>query len=89
LGATVELMGPLPQEQVAELLPAVDCYVQPSIITPSGKMEGIPVALMEALACELPVIATQISGIRVGTAWRPILVPQQCGGAGRRHSICA
>jgi glycosyltransferase involved in cell wall biosynthesis len=26
-------------------------------------MEGIPVALMEALACALPVVATSISGI--------------------------
>jgi glycosyltransferase involved in cell wall biosynthesis len=26
-------------------------------------MEGIPVALMEALACRLPVIATSLSGI--------------------------
>ncbi len=79
LEATVELVGPLPQEQVAELLPTVDCYVQPSIITSSGKMEGIPVALMEALACELPVIATQISGIPelVQPGETGYLVPQQ------------
>jgi len=63
LEAVVELLGPQPQEEVARLLPTVHCYVQPSIITPSGKMEGIPVALMEALACALPVVATSISGI--------------------------
>jgi glycosyltransferase involved in cell wall biosynthesis len=28
-----------------------------------GKMEGIPVSIMEALACELPVVATQLSGV--------------------------
>src|SRR5262249_53237481 len=33
------------------------------IQTKSGKMEGIPVALMEPLACEVPVISTRISGI--------------------------
>jgi glycosyltransferase involved in cell wall biosynthesis len=59
----VILLGPQPQETVANLLPTADCYVQPSIITPAGKMEGIPVALMEAMACGVPVIATAISGI--------------------------
>jgi glycosyltransferase involved in cell wall biosynthesis len=63
LSGLVELLGPLPQEEVARLLPQADCYVQPSIITPSGKMEGIPVALMEALACQVPCIATAISGV--------------------------
>ena len=63
LNGIVELLGPLPQEKVAMLLPRADCYVQPSVITSSGKMEGIPVALMEALACSLPVVATNISGI--------------------------
>jgi len=59
----VFLLGALPQEDVADLLPTADCYVQPSVITPEGKMEGIPVALMEAYAAGLPVIATDISGI--------------------------
>jgi colanic acid/amylovoran biosynthesis glycosyltransferase len=63
LTTTVELLGPLPQEEVARLLPTAHCYVQPSIITPAGKMEGIPVALMEALACEVPVVATDLSGV--------------------------
>jgi colanic acid/amylovoran biosynthesis glycosyltransferase len=63
LQTTVELAGPQPQEEVARLLSTAHCYVQPSIITPSGKMEGIPVALMEALATSLPVVATAISGI--------------------------
>ena len=59
----VILMGAKTQDEVSALLPTAHCYVQPSIIAPSGKMEGIPVALMEALATGLPVIATDISGI--------------------------
>jgi glycosyltransferase involved in cell wall biosynthesis len=63
LEAEVELLGPLDQQEVAARLSRADCYVQPSIITASGKMEGIPVSIMEALAAERPVVATQISGV--------------------------
>jgi colanic acid/amylovoran biosynthesis glycosyltransferase len=63
LDGTVELLGALPQEAVSRLLPTAHCYVQPSIVMPSGKMEGIPVSLMEALACRLLVVATDISGV--------------------------
>jgi len=63
LEGIVKLAGPKTQTEVAGLLAAADCYVQPSIITPNGKMEGIPVAIMEALAVQLPVIASELSGI--------------------------
>lgn len=63
LEAEVSLLGPKPQNEVARLLAESDCYVQPSVITPSGKMEGIPVSIMEAFATGLPVVASDISGI--------------------------
>jgi glycosyltransferase involved in cell wall biosynthesis len=49
--------------QVVAELRAAHCVVQPSVVTDTGKMEGIPVALMEALACARPVIASDLSGI--------------------------
>lgn len=63
LDGRIELLGAKTQEEVAALLPTANCYLQPSIMTPAGKMEGIPVALMEAMACQLPVIASDLSGI--------------------------
>lgn len=63
LDGCVELLGARTQDEVAALLPTADCYVQPSIITPSGKMEGIPVGIMEAMASGVPVVATRISGV--------------------------
>ena len=63
LEESVELVGPRTQDEVSELLRTANCYVQPSVITSSGKMEGIPVALMEAMASGIPVVATCISGI--------------------------
>lgn len=60
---SVELLGSRTQSEVSNLLANANCYVQPSIITMSGKMEGIPVSIMEAMVCSIPVIATSISGI--------------------------
>jgi glycosyltransferase involved in cell wall biosynthesis len=63
LGAKVELLGGLPRAGVLAHLRNADVMVLPSIRLDSGKQEGIPVALMEGMAMELPVIATNISGI--------------------------
>jgi glycosyltransferase involved in cell wall biosynthesis len=63
LGEHVRLLGARTQQQISDMLPSADCYVQPSIVTRSGKMEGIPVAIMEALACAKPVVASNLSGI--------------------------
>lgn len=59
----IVLLGRQPRQKVSELLNTSDVLVLPSIITSRGKKEGIPVALMEALAAQLAVIATDISGI--------------------------
>jgi len=65
LGLTdrVRLLGAQPRHKVSELLQQVDALALPSVVMPNGKMEGIPIALMEALAAEIPVVATAISGI--------------------------
>ncbi len=75
----IELMGPRTQDEVSRFLQTANCYVQPSVVTHTGKMEGIPVALMEAMASRMPVVATSISGVpelvRAGeTGW---LVPPE------------
>ncbi|MCS6840390.1 MAG: glycosyltransferase [Roseiflexus sp.] len=59
----VILMGALPRQRVSEVVREADVMALPSVVMPNGKMEGIPVALMEALASEIPVVATSISGI--------------------------
>lgn len=48
---------------VRQRLAAADFFVLPSLTAPNGDMEGIPVALMEAMAAGVPVITTDHSGI--------------------------
>jgi len=59
----VRFHGALPEPEVAALLDRADLFVLASIVERSGFMEGIPVALMEALAAGVPVVATRLSGI--------------------------
>jgi len=72
LGRKVILCGWMDSGQVAELLAWADCFVLPCVPTGTGKQDGIPVALMEAMACGLAVVSTTISGI-------PELVRPGCG----------
>lgn len=59
----VTLVGSLSSDAVATELDWADVFVMPSVIAGNGMMEGIPVALMEAMASGVPVIASGISGI--------------------------
>ncbi len=42
---------------------AADLLVMPSLIAPSGDRDGIPNVILEALLCEVPVVASAVSGI--------------------------
>lgn len=59
----VTLLGPRNENEVARMMDEAMMFVLPSIIAPDGQMEGIPVALMEALAHGRPTVTTRISGI--------------------------
>lgn len=63
LSDLVTLEGAKNQDEVIRFLADANCYIQPSIITAEGRMEGIPVAIMEAGASSLSIIATDISGV--------------------------
>jgi glycosyltransferase involved in cell wall biosynthesis len=73
LGGIVELRGALPHEEVPRVLAAATAMVLPSVTARDGQMEGIPVALMEAMAAGVPVVSSRLSGI-------PELVPEEVGG---------
>jgi glycosyltransferase involved in cell wall biosynthesis len=56
LGPHVELLGPLEVTDVRLLLGESDVFLH------SGLSEGIPNAVIEAMACGLPVVATDVGG---------------------------
>jgi colanic acid/amylovoran biosynthesis glycosyltransferase len=60
---SVEFLGPQTKERVFDLLYEASIFVAPSVTSRSGDMEGIPVAIMEAMAVGLPVLSTWHSGI--------------------------
>ena len=60
----VSLRGALPNAQVLTLLASADIFVQHSITCPlTGDQEGLPVAILEAMAHGKPVVATRHAGI--------------------------
>ncbi len=57
LGGRVRLLGARPPESIPELLSTADILVLPS------HREGLPMVCVEALACGIPVVATNTGGI--------------------------
>ena len=55
-GDALHLVGAVPADRVRLYLQASDAYVQPS------HYEGLANATLEAMACALPVVATQVDG---------------------------
>ncbi|HEX6198806.1 MAG TPA: glycosyltransferase, partial [Thermoanaerobaculia bacterium] len=83
LAGAVRLAGALPEDEVARRLARADLFVLPSVVAPDGQMEGIPVALMEAMAAGRPVVASRLSGIPelVADGETGLLVPPGDAGA--------
>ena len=60
----VEFTGPVPQARLAEIYASAQLFVLASVIFErGGKRDVIPNVLAEAMAMQIPVVATSISGI--------------------------
>jgi glycosyltransferase involved in cell wall biosynthesis len=63
LGDRVQFLGKLGQDEVIQRYLAADIFVLPCQVASDGDRDGIPNVLLEAMALELPVISTTVSGI--------------------------
>ena len=58
----VQLVGPLPQEALVDLMETAMLAALPCIVTDSGDRDGLPTVLLEAMAKALPIVTTTVSG---------------------------
>lgn len=56
--------GAAPPSAIPALLQAAHLFVLPCRVADSGDQDGLPIALLEAMATALPVVTTPIAGIR-------------------------
>ena len=59
----VELLGWQNQDVIKDYLQKATMFALPCIVTSNGDRDGIPAALMEAMAMGIPCISTSVSGI--------------------------
>ncbi len=63
LQGCVRLIGALAHQEVVERYHDAHVVVLPCIVGEDGNQDGLPVSIVEALACGVPVVATPISGV--------------------------
>jgi colanic acid/amylovoran biosynthesis glycosyltransferase len=63
VGDRVRLRDMVDERGVIRYLHGADIFALACVVSASGDRDGIPVALMEAMACELPVVSTTVSGV--------------------------
>jgi len=63
LEGTVELAGPRTPEEIRAALEAADLLAMPCVVAPDGDRDSMPVVVKEALAMEVPVVASDEVGL--------------------------
>ncbi|HEU5249031.1 MAG TPA: glycosyltransferase family 4 protein [Thermoanaerobaculia bacterium] len=59
----VVLLGPRPRSEIIERVSRASVFVAPCVIGSDGDRDGLPTALLEAMALGTPCISTEVTGI--------------------------
>ncbi len=63
LGDEVEIVKNISDDELLMVYNSADLFVLPSIVDSQGNTEGLGVVLLEAMACGLPVMGSNVGGI--------------------------
>lgn len=62
LETIITFYGNVPRTELFEFYNASDVFITPSV-SGEGNIEGTPMAILEAMACGLPIVASAVGGI--------------------------
>lgn len=74
----ITFLGSIPHSQLVKYYQSAQALIIPSRLNSHGQVEGLPVVILEALACGTPVIATNTGGIpEVINSKTGVLIPPE------------
>jgi glycosyltransferase involved in cell wall biosynthesis len=79
LGERVVFTGRVARERMPALFGAADLFLLPSVHDHAGNVDGLPNTLLEAMACGLPIVASNVVGVLlvIDDGVHGLLVPER------------